>query len=250
MKNPSLNDQYHQLLSQRPPFGLTHIAFIMDGNGRWAQAQNKPRHYGHREGFKRVKDIAKACRDLKIKCMSLYAFSTENWKRPQAEIDFLFNYLDHFLKKELDSLLNDDCRLVVSGDMLRLPQHSQEALMIALEKTKHCQTYLLNICLNYGSEQEIVRMTKAVAQDVLTKQLKTEDITLDTIRRKLYTAELPPLDLLIRTSGEIRLSNFMLLQLAYSELVFTPTPWPDFKKEQLYECLIDYGQRMRRYGGL
>ncbi len=233
-----------------PAFGIRHVAFIMDGNGRWAQARNLPRHKGHQEGFKRVREIAKACRDLSIETMSLYAFSTENWKRPQEEIDFLFDYLDYFLKKEIPNLIKDDCRLVVSGDMSRLPEHSIKALTKGLAATAHCHTFTLNICLNYGSQQEIVRAAQALALAVQAGELSPEQIDATMFESKLYTADLPPVDLLIRTSGEVRLSNFMLYQLAYAEMIFTTTRWPDFKKAELLKSLEEYHLRNRRFGGL
>lgn len=245
------NNKTKKLIDARSPAaGISHVAFIMDGNGRWAKARGLPRHKGHQEGFKRVKEIAKACRDLGINTMSLYAFSTENWKRPQEEIDFLFNYLDVFLKKELKSLLKDDCRLKVSGDMTRLPDHSIKALEAALEATAGCKTHTLNICLNYGSRPELVMAVKAIASIVKSGHLSIDSIEEGTISQHLYTHDLPPIDLLIRTSGEVRLSNFMLYQLAYSEMIFTPTYWPDFKKGQLLECLEEFQARHRRYGGL
>ena len=182
--------------------------------------------------------------------MSLYAFSTENWKRPQEEIDFLFKYLDIYLKKETKSLIGDDCRLMISGDVSKLPDHSKQAIAKALEATAHCKTYTLNICLNYGSRQEVTRAMKLLAADVASGKLAIDAIDESLIERHLYTSELPPLDLLIRTSGELRLSNFMLYQLAYSELMFPTTPWPDFDKEALYECLAAFPLRKRRYGGL
>jgi undecaprenyl diphosphate synthase len=230
--------------------GVGHIAFIMDGNGRWATARNLPRHKGHQEGFKRVREIAKACRDLSIGTMSLYAFSTENWKRPQEEIDFLFKYLDYFLKKEIPNLIQDDCRLHVSGDISRLPEHSIKALQKGLSATAHCQTFTLNICLNYGGQQEILQAAKSLAAAVLQGQMALESIDAAAFESKLYTASLPPVDLLIRTSGEVRLSNFMLYQLAYAEMIFTPTRWPDFKKSELLKCLEEYQTRNRRFGGL
>lgn len=230
--------------------GIRHIAFIMDGNGRWAKARNLPRTMGHKEGFNRVREIASACRELGIECMSLFAFSTENWKRPQDEIDFLFDYLDRFLAREVKTLIKEDCRLRISGDISRLPAHSQEAIAKALEKTAMCQTYTLNICLNYGGQQDIIQSTKAIAHAVINNQMTIEDINQDTFSQYLYSANLPPIDLMIRTSGELRISNFMMYQLAYSELLFPQTAWPDFTKAELITCLEQYTKRHRRYGGL
>jgi len=229
---------------------VNHVAFIMDGNGRWAKKRGLERHFGHQEGFKRVKEIAFACRELGIKCMSLYAFSTENWSRPQEEIDFLFTYLNRFLKAETKTLIDEDCRLHVSGDITRLPVSSQKAIAKALAATEHCAKYILNVCLNYGGRQEILKATKEIAGEVAAGTIKFDDITTATIESHLYTSGLPPIDLLIRTSGEQRLSNFMMYQLSYSEFIFTPTYWPDFTKERLVECLDEFKKRHRRYGGL
>ncbi len=248
----STKSKNNRQIEKETPTGavISHIAFIMDGNGRWAKAKGWPRHKGHQEGFKRVKEIASACRDLGIKCMSLYAFSTENWKRPQEEIDFLFHYLDKFLKQELKQLLKDDCRFYVSGDISKLPNHSQTAIKQVLDATAHCQTFALNICLNYGSQQEIIRAIKQIVSESKSGKMEIEDMTVNTFEKYLYTAPFPPIDLLVRTSGEVRLSNFMLYQLAYSEMIFTKTTWPDFTKQQLLICLEEFKTRNRRYGGL
>ena len=229
---------------------VDHVAFIMDGNGRWAKKRGLERHFGHQEGFKRVKEIASACRELGIKCMSLYAFSTENWSRPQEEVDFLFTYLNRFLKTETKTLVDQDCRLHVSGDITRLPSSSQKAIDQALKATAHCSKYILNVCLNYGGRQEMLKATKEIASQVAAGTLKPDDIDSATIENHLYTSGLPPIDLLIRTSGEQRLSNFMMYQLSYSEFIFTPTYWPDFTKERLVECLDEFEKRNRRFGGL
>ena len=245
-----MEQSYPQSDKSMCPHGIRHIAFIMDGNGRWAKARNMPRTMGHKEGFKRVREIAAACRELNIKCMSLFAFSTENWKRPQDEIDFLFDYLDRFIKRELPTLLKEDCRLLVSGDVTKLPLLSQVAITNALDKTAHCQTYVLNICLNYGGQQDVLRATKTLANQVKEGQISIDDINHETFSNALFTAGLPPIDLMIRTSGELRISNFMMYQLAYSELIFPATAWPDFTKAELLKCLDEFGNRQRRYGGL
>jgi undecaprenyl diphosphate synthase len=250
MKETPMEQSHHQSDKSKCPHGIRHIAFIMDGNGRWAKARNLPRTMGHKEGFKRVREIASACRKLQIECMSLFAFSTENWKRPQDEIDFLFDYLDRFIKRELPTLIKEDCRLRVSGDIARLPLHSQTAITEALNKTAHCQSYVLNICLNYGGQQDVLRATKSLAAQVKDGTLALEDINHETFSNALYTAGLPPIDLMIRTSGELRISNFMMYQLAYSELIFPPTAWPDFTKNELLKCLDEFGHRQRRYAGL
>jgi len=250
MKKARSSKQTSELGSEAAAQGIRHVAFIMDGNGRWAKKRGLARHFGHQEGFKRVREIAQASRDLGIECMSLYAFSTENWTRPQDEIDFLFNYLDRFLVEETPRLIKEDCRLMVSGDVKRLPEHSQIALGKALKETENGKTFILNVCLNYGGKQDILKAARSLAQKAKDGALAPSAIDEATFENELDTAGLPELDLLIRTSGEQRLSNFMMYQLAYSELIFTPTYWPDFTKARLLECLAEFQTRQRRFGGL
>lgn len=229
---------------------LKHVAFIMDGNGRWAKARGLPRFLGHKAGCDRVIDIYEECRNQNIQVMSLYAFSTENWNRPQAEIKHLFHYLEVFFKKEIDRLFNEGCRIIVSGDISLLPQSTQETVTKALEKTKDCHDFIFNICLNYGGKAEIIRACKLFAEDVQNHQVGLEDLDEKLFENYLYTKNLPPVDLLIRTSGELRTSNFLPWQIAYAEFLFPKTPWPDFTKEEFRSCIKEYEKRSRRFGGL
>ena len=229
---------------------LNHVAFIMDGNGRWANKRGLPRTAGHKAGVERIYEIADACKEFNIKAMSLYAFSTENWNRPQDEIDFLFSYIDIFFKKYIKTAHKDQTRIIVSGDITRLPAKVQKTLNKAIEETKDYNRFYFNVCLNYGSYAELVKATKEIATLVKDNKLDINDINSETINNHLYTKDLPPVDLLIRTSGEVRLSNFMLFQLAYSEFIFSDTYWPDFSKEEFIKCLNIYNNRNRRYGGL
>ena len=229
---------------------LNHVAFIMDGNGRWAKQRGLARTAGHKEGIERIYDIADACKEFGIKAMSLYAFSTENWNRPQDEIDFLFSYIDIFFKRYIKTAHKDHTRIIVSGDIMRLPLKVQKTLTKAINETKDYDKFYFNVCLNYGSIDELIKATKEIASEVKENKLNIEDITKDTISNHLYTKDLPPVDLLIRTSGENRLSNFMLYQLAYSEFIFTDTYWPDFNKDEFIKCLNIYNNRNRRFGGL
>ena len=229
---------------------LNHVAFIMDGNGRWAKLRGLPRTAGHKAGVERIYEIADACKEFNIKAMSLYAFSTENWNRPQDEIDFLFSYIDIFFKKYIKTAHKDQTRIIVSGDISRLPLKVQKTLNKAIDETKDYNRFYFNVCLNYGSYAELVKATKEIAALAKDNKLDINDINSETINNHLYTKDLPPVDLLIRTSGEERLSNFMLFQLAYSEFIFSDTYWPDFSKEEFIKCLNIYNNRNRRYGGL
>ncbi len=227
---------------------LNHIAFIMDGNGRWAKKRLLPRTAGHKEGCKRIIEILRACQKLGIKAVSLYAFSTENWNRPQKEIDLLFKYLKEFFDNYIDEFLDKNIKIMVSGDPNKLPAETKDIVLKAVELTKNNDAFTFNICLNYGSRQEIVRATKAIAEDYKNDIISLDEINIDTFKNYLYTNGLPEIDLLIRTSGEERLSNFLLYQLAYSEFIFTNTYWPDFKEKNLIECLKQFEQRDRRFG--
>ena len=227
---------------------INHVALIMDGNGRWAKKRGLPRTKGHEEGCKRIIEIFDAAKDNHIKVMTLYAFSTENWNRPKAEIRQLFMYLDKFFKDNIKKFMNEGIRVQVMGDISRLPMHSQKTVKDAINKTKNNDNYVFNIALNYGSRQELVKAMKEIASDVKDDKLSIDDINEDTITSHLYTSNLPPVDLMIRTSGEQRLSNYLLYQLAYSEFIFTPTYWPDFKRPEFEKCLEEYKTRDRRYG--
>ena len=229
---------------------LTHVAFIMDGNGRWAKRRGLPRHLGHKAGCERIIDIYEECIAQNIKVMSLYAFSTENWNRPKSEINHLFNYLEIFFKKEIDRLIRDGSVVRTSGDLSRLPEKTQKIIEDAKERTKNGKNFFFNICLNYGGKAEIVRATRNIASDVKDGKIQLDDITEDLFENYLYTTGLPPVDLLIRTSGELRTSNYMPWQLAYAEFIFPTTPWPDFTKEEFRKCIDEYYRRNRRFGGI
>jgi len=227
---------------------LIHVAFIMDGNGRWAKARHLPRHLGHKAGCERVTDVYEACLENNIKVTSLYAFSTENWNRPQDEITHLFQYLDIFFKKEIKRMMKDGTRIICSGDLSKLPEKTRNTVLDAIERTKNNSNFVFNICLNYGGKAEIVRASKLFAEDVKNGKANIEDLTEDIFENYLYTKGLPPIDLLIRTSGEQRTSNFMPWQLAYSEFIFTPVAWPDFTKEEFKKCIDEFHNRNRRFG--
>lgn len=229
---------------------LLHIAFIMDGNGRWAKARHLPRHLGHKEGCERVIEIYEGCREKNVKVMSLYAFSTENWNRPKGEINHLFKYLEIFFKKQINRMVKEGCRIMVSGDISRLPIKTQKTILESIELSKDCKEFVFNICLNYGGKAEIVRAAKLFAQDVIDHKKDINDLTEEEFENYLYTKGLPPVDLLIRTSGEQRTSNYLPWQLAYAEFIFTPVPWPSFTKEEFYKCIDEFYTRTRRFGGI
>ena len=223
---------------------IHHIAFIMDGNGRWAKARNKPRTYGHKVAIDQLLPLIEECQRLGIHNVSLFAFSTENWKRPKQEINLLFRYLKSFLTKNEKRLIKNHTRLYISGDYHRLPSSCIKAIEHTLKASHNEKVNKLNICLNYGGQDEIVH-----AVNLLLKQ-KVKKVDTHEFAKYLYSYDLGPIDLLIRTSGEVRISNFMLYSLAYSEMIFTPTYFPDFHIENLHQCLVEYNSRHRRYGGL
>ena len=227
---------------------LIHVAFIMDGNGRWAKKRGLPRHLGHKAGCDRVTDIYEECLAQGIKVMSLYAFSTENWNRPKDEINHLFRYLEIFFKKEMPRMIKDGTQIRVSGDITKLPLRTQKVVNDAIEQTKEGKTFVFNICLNYGGKAELVRAMKLFAKDVQDGKMNIDDINEQTFENYLYTKGLPPVDLLVRTSGEQRTSNYMPWQLAYAEFAFPLTPWPDFSKEEFRKVIDEYYHRDRRFG--
>lgn len=227
---------------------IKHVAFIMDGNGRWAKARNLPRHLGHKEGCERVTDIYEECLAQGIEVMSLYAFSTENWNRPQAEIKHLFEYLEIFFKKEIKRMIKEGTRIITSGDITKLPVKTQKVINDSIEKTKDGKNFTFNICLNYGGKAELVRAAKMFASEAKEGKINIEDLNEQTFENYLYTKDLPPVDLLIRTSGELRTSNYMPWQLAYAEFMFPKTAWPDFTKEEFRKCLDEFKLRNRRFG--
>lgn len=229
---------------------INHIAFIMDGNGRWAKRRLLPRHLGHKKGVERVIEVLNACKEFNIKVATLYAFSTENWKRPQDEIDHLFQYLEEFFHREIDGLIKDGTQIRVMGDISRLPISTQKTIEESIYLTRNCHNFIFNICLNYGGRDEIVRASKKIAEDVKNSTIDIENINEDTFSNYLMSKGLPEVDLMIRTSGEKRISNYLLWQLAYAEFIFPKTLWPDFTRNELIKCLEEYQSRDRRYGGI
>ena len=228
----------------------SHIAIIMDGNGRWAKKRAMPRIKGHHEGMNTVKKITRYANKIGVEVLTLYAFSTENWKRPKTEVEFLMNLPGQFLQSFLPELMELNIRVQMIGDKSELPMHTQKALNAAMEETRHNTGLILNFAMNYGSRDEIVRAMKQMMKEVADGTLAMEDITEARVSDYLMTAHLPEPDLLIRTSGEVRLSNFMLWQLAYTEFWFTDVLWPDFDEVCLQEAVDIYLNRNRRYGGL
>ena len=225
-----------------------HVAIIMDGNGRWAKQRGLPRIEGHRRGVETVRTATFAARDLGIKMLTLYAFSVENWKRPQDEVGALMGLLEYYLKKELETFVRDRVRLRTIGRTSDLPTGVQKLLRTTIEETKHFNDYTLVLALNYGSRMEVVDAARAYAAAVAAGTEKLNDSSWDTFSRYLFTAGLPDPDLIIRTSGETRVSNFLLLQGAYAEFVFLPVLWPDFTKAHLVAAIAEYSRRERRYG--
>ena len=225
-----------------------HIAIIMDGNGRWAKAHGKIRTEGHYRGVQVVRDIAKYANSIGVKCLTLYAFSTENWKRPEEEIKYIMALPKMFFATYLKELMENDIKIQMIGDLDPIPNNAKTVFKDAIEKTKDNKGLVLNFALNYGSRTEIVKAAKKYAEDV--KNGRANDLSEDEFENYLMTAGLPPVDLMIRTSGEERLSNFLLYQLAYSEMVFTDVYWPDFNGEELEKCIDIFNSRNRRFGGL
>lgn len=227
-----------------------HIAIIMDGNGRWAKKRGLPRLSGHFIGAKRVAEIVTACKDLGVKVLSLYAFSTENWSRPRQEVSALMKLLETYLHNEMANMLRHDIRLVVSGILHDLPKNIQNLIKSISEKTSRNRTLILNLCINYGGRKEIIDGFKKYLGGMDGKVVAPGELTEAAFRQFLYHPDIPDVDLMIRTSGEERISNFLLWQLAYAELYFTPVLWPDFTKSDLYEAIKAYQQRERRFGGV
>ncbi len=225
-----------------------HIAIIMDGNGRWAKKQGKNRVFGHHQGVKTVREIVESSVELKIPYLSLYTFSTENWHRPQEEVDALMNLLVETLNDQMSDLMRQNIRLNAIGDLSKLPQHTYKTLQDVLNKTGKNTGMTLSIALNYGGRDEIVHMTKKLAKKVKNNIILPENIDENKINLHLYSHNLPDVDFMIRTGGEKRISNFLLWKIAYAELYFTDTLWPDFNKQHYYEALADYQKRERRFG--
>ena len=225
-----------------------HVAIIMDGNGRWAQKNKLKIALGHRAGTEALREIIRSSSDMGIEALSLYAFSTENWQRSKTEVDALMGLMLEFFKSEIDELNEKNVKISILGDKTPLPNAQRQALLDAETRTAGNTGLHLNIAINYGSRAELVRATRSLAKDVQEGVLSPEDITEDVISGRLYTAGLPDVDLLIRTSGEMRLSNFMLYQCAYAEFVFPRALWPDFTLEKYHAAIAEYQSRDRRYG--
>ncbi|MBX2988212.1 MAG: isoprenyl transferase [Bdellovibrionaceae bacterium] len=225
-----------------------HLAIIMDGNGRWAKVRGKPRTYGHVKGTRVAKQIITECSRLGIQWLTLYAFSTENWYRPQGEVSLLMRILKRYLRKETENLLKENIRVTVVGETSRLPKDVREALEKTIQATSRCTGLNLVFALSYGSRQEIASAVRALAAEVAAGNLPAEKIDEALLSEKLWTHPAPDPDLIIRTSGESRLSNFLLWQAAYSEFWFTDVLWPDFNQKNLHDALGSYQQRQRRFG--
>ena len=225
-----------------------HIAVIMDGNGRWAKEHGMPRVFGHRNGVKAVREVTEACTELGVEYLTLYAFSTENWNRPESEVNALMALLVETIKNEIKTLNENGVRLRAIGDISRLPAKSHKTLLKAIEDTKHNARMTLVLALNYSAKWEIAAAARKLAQAAKTGEITPEQINEEAFANALSTTGMPDPELLIRTSGETRISNFLLWQIAYAELYFTPTLWPDFRREHLYQAIIDFQNRERRFG--
>jgi undecaprenyl diphosphate synthase len=232
----------------KAPNPPTHVAIIMDGNGRWARRRGLPRIEGHRRGVETVRTIIDASRELGIQYLTLYAFSAENWRRPQDEVGALMSLLEYFLKRETKTLVKNRVRLLAIGRTMELPAVVRIQLEAAIKATAHFADHTLVLALNYGSRTEVVDAARAYAAAVAAGKEKLNDSSWETFSRYLYTADVPDPDLVIRTSGELRVSNFLLLQAAYAEFVFSPVLWPDFSKADLAAACVEFSQRERRYG--
>lgn len=227
-----------------------HIAVIMDGNGRWAKQHGKPRVFGHRNGVQAVRDITEAAAELGIEYLTLYAFSTENWNRPKIEVGALMRLLVETLHKEVKTLMKNNIRLMAIGDLSQLPDATRRALLQGIETTKNNSRMTLVLALNYSARWEILQAARLLAEQVQAGELKPEEVSEERFAARLNTGmnQIPDPELLIRSSGEQRISNFLLWQIAYAELYFTPVLWPEFRKEHLYQAIIDFQQRERRFG--
>ena len=228
----------------------THVAIIMDGNGRWAKKRNMPRVKGHYEGMQTVKKITKYASKLGIKYLTLYAFSTENWARPKEEVNYLMDLPEKMFTSFMPELMENNVKVEVIGVVEKLPENTRKAVEDAIEQTKNNTGLKLIFALNYGSKDEIVTAVKRIAQGIANNEYKVEEIDEQLISDNLFTKDTPDPDLLIRTSGEQRISNFLLWQIAYSEFIFTKVAWPDFVEEEFYKALLEYQSRDRRFGGL
>ena len=233
------------LLKERLP---RHVAIIMDGNGRWARKKSLDRIRGHMKGIEAVRATVTACRELGIEFLTLYAFSMENWKRPGKEVSALMNLLRKYLRAELDEMLENNIRLRAIGDLDSLPLGAHQTLIETVEKTAHCDTMVLTLALSYSARNEIISAIRRLIAEGKDRGIRPEQISEETLSNYLWTRDIPDPDLLIRTSGEYRISNFLLWQIAYTEIYVTETLWPDFGKEDLIKALLNYQSRQRRFG--
>jgi undecaprenyl diphosphate synthase len=225
-----------------------HIAIIMDGNSRWAKLKKLPLSIGHKIGSQNLQKISEAAIEFGVKYLSVYAFSTENWQRPKDEINYLMRLLDEYLEKEVSSLMKKDVRITVSGNLEKLSEDMRQKISRIEDQTKNNKSLFLNVAFSYGSRAEIIDATKKIAELVLNNKISISDINEELLVKNLYNHEIPDPDLLIRTAGDLRISNFMLWQIAYSELYFTKKYWPDFSKKDLLLAIKDFNKRERRYG--
>lgn len=240
-----LQEKINSLDKNRIP---VHVAMIMDGNGRWAKKKGFGRSDGHAEGVGTVHRVTRLSSDLGVRYLTLYAFSTENWNRPKEEVDTLMYLIGWAIERELPELLNNNVRIKLMGDIDRIPEEPRKQLLYARDSTAHCTGLQLNMCLSYSSRWEITDAARRIAALVADGELKPEEITEDFFANNLNTAGIPDPDLLIRTGGEQRISNYLLWQIAYSELYFTPVLWPDFSDEEYVDALLDFQNRERRFG--
>lgn len=232
------------------PHHISHIAIIMDGNGRWAKERGLPRAEGHRAGAESIREVTEACIELGVKYLTLYAFSSENWNRPQTEVDALMKLLDRFLDDKASELDRQNIRLVAIGDLDRLPAATRKRLDRIQAQTQNHQTMTLVLALSYGAREEITAAVRKIAQAAVAGEISPDQIDGNLIARHLYTKDIPDPDLLIRTSGEMRLSNFLLWQISYSEIVIVKKMWPDFRQSDLFAAVDEYHSRHRRFGAL
>lgn len=246
-KTAKTESLYYKIDKSKIP---NHIAIIMDGNGRWAKRRNLPRVFGHRAGVEAIREIVKTSSKIGIKVLTLYAFSTENWKRPHDEVSSLMDLLVEYLRKEVNELDENNVKIISIGDTTRLPAKCREELKRAINTTSQNSGLTLNLALNYGGRAEIINAVKSISALVRDGKIKIEQIDEPLVSKYMYTGGLPDPDLIIRPSGEMRLSNFLLWQCAYSELWFSNVYWPDFNSEYLYKAIIDYQNRDRRFGGV
>ncbi|MCL1679970.1 di-trans,poly-cis-decaprenylcistransferase [Elizabethkingia miricola] len=225
-----------------------HVAIIMDGNGRWAKSRGEERTYGHRSAIQSVRNAINACNEIHIPYLTLYTFSTENWNRPEDEVSTLMSLLSETLLNEADEIYTKGLRLKVIGDVSKMPEMVREQLQNVMDLTENNKGGTLVLALNYGSQDEILHAVKSIAKDAKDGKINPEDINNQLFESHLYTKDMPPVDLMIRTSGEIRISNFLLWQIAYAELQFLDIFWPDFTKDDFFNCILNYQDKERRYG--